>query len=107
MGHSTTFEKSFPYQGEGTILTHMVPDLAKLQIRVGGVLLFGASERHLNHPGDDLVDPIVPMPKDGALRDGQILPFYIELWNLTVPKCSIFKCPRVVSRNGALVLARA
>ena len=66
----------------------MVPDLAKWQIRVGGVLLFGASERPLNHPGDDLVDPIVSMPEDGAHWDGQILPFYVKWWNLTVPKCT-------------------
>ena len=50
----------------GSILTHMVPDFAKWQIRVGGVLLFGASERPLNHPVADLVDPIVPMLEDGA-----------------------------------------
>ena len=53
------------------ILTHLVPDLAKWQIRVGRVMLFGASERPLNHPGDDLVDPIVPIPEDGAHWDGQ------------------------------------
>ena len=69
----------------------MVLDFAKWQIRVGGVLLFGASERPFNHPGDDLVDPIVPMPKDGPLWDGQILPFYVKLWNLTVPMCSILR----------------
>ena len=62
----------------GSILTHMVPDSAKWQIRARGVLLFGASERPLNHPGDDLVDPIVPMLEDGAHWDGQILPFYIK-----------------------------
>ena len=61
VGHSTTFEKNSPCPGMGSILTYMVPDFAKWQIRVGGVLLFGASERPLNHPGDDLVDPIVPM----------------------------------------------
>ena len=60
--HSTISEKSSPCLGEGTILTHMVPDPARWQIRVEGVVLFGASERPLNHPGDDLVDPIVPMP---------------------------------------------
>ena len=77
-GHSIISEKSFPCQGEGTILTHMVPDLATWQIRVGGVLLFGASERPLNDPGVDLDDPMVPMPKDGAHRDGQILLFYVK-----------------------------
>ena len=56
----------------------MVPDLATWQIRVGGVLLFGASERPLNDPGVDLDDPMVPMPKDGAHRDGQILLFYVK-----------------------------
>ena len=65
-GHSTTSEKSSPYLHQGTILTHLVPDLAKWQIRVGGVMLFGASERPVNHPGDDLVDPRVPMLEDGA-----------------------------------------
>ena len=69
-------------------MTHMVPDLATWQIRVGGVLLFGASERPLNDPGVDLDDPMVPMPKDGAHRDGQILPFYVKWCNLTVPKCT-------------------
>ena len=78
VGHSTISEKSSPCLSEGTILTHMVPDLAKWQIRVGGVLLFGASERPLNHPGVDLDDPIVPMPKDGAHRDGQIPQFYVK-----------------------------
>ena len=33
-------------------------------------------------------DPIVPMLEDGAHRDGQILPFYVKWWNLTVPKCT-------------------
>ena len=56
----------------------MLPDLAKWQIRVGGVLLFGASERLLNHPGADLDDPMVPMPEDGAHRDGQIPQFYVK-----------------------------
>ena len=64
VGHSTISEKSSPCLRMGSILTHMVPDFAKWQIRVGGVLLFGASEGPLNHPGGDLVDPIVPMPKD-------------------------------------------
>ena len=64
VGHSTISEKSFPCLGMGSILTHMVPDSAKWQIRAGGVLLFAASETHLNHPGDDFVDPIVLMPKD-------------------------------------------
>ena len=67
----------------------MVPDLARWQIRMGCVMLFGASERPLNHPGDDLVDPIVPMLEDGAHWDGQILPFYVKWWILTVPMCSI------------------
>ena len=62
----------------GSILNHMVPDFAKWQIRVGGVLLFGASERPLNHPGVDLDDPMCPKPKPGALRDGQIPPFYVK-----------------------------
>ena len=75
----------------GTILTHMVPDLAKWQIRVGGVLLFGASERPWNHPGADLDDPIVPLPMDGTHWDGQILPFYVKWCNLTVPISSILR----------------
>ena len=62
----------------GSILTHMVPDFAKWQIRVGGVLLFGASERPLNHPGADLDDPIVPELKDGAHWDGQNPSFYVK-----------------------------
>ena len=69
-------------------MTLMVHDLATWQFRVGGVLLFGASERPLNDPGVDLDDPMVPMPKDGAHRDGQILPFYVKWCNLTVPKCT-------------------
>ena len=78
LGHSTTSEKSSPYVHQGTILTHMVPDLARWQIRVGEVLLFGASERPLNHPVADLDDPIVPELEDGAHSDGQILPFCVK-----------------------------
>ena len=89
VGHSTISEKSSPCLSEGTILTRMVPDLAKWQIRVGGVLLFGASERHVKHPGVDVDDPMCPKPKPGALRDGQIAPFYVKWQNLTVPMCSI------------------
>ena len=48
----------------GSILTHMVPDLAKWQIRVGGVLLFEASDTALNRPEGDFVEPVVLMPKD-------------------------------------------
>ena len=69
----------------------MVPDLAKWQIRVGGVLLFGASERPLNRPGVDLDDPMVPMLEDGAHRDGQILPFYVVMGStsgMSSPACS-------------------
>ena len=62
-----------------------------LQIRVEGVMVSRASERPLNHPGVDLDDPMVPMPKDGANRDGQILPFYVKWWNLTVPMCTRLK----------------
>ena len=69
----------------------MVPDLARWQIRAGGVLLFGASERPLNHPGADLDDPIVPMLKDGAHWDGQVPTFYVKWQNLTVPMCSILE----------------
>ena len=47
--HSSTSEKSSPCLGQGTTLTHMVPDLARWQIRVGGVMLLGASKRPLNH----------------------------------------------------------
>ena len=67
----------------------MVLDLAKWQIRLRGVMVFGASERPLNHPGVDLDDPMVPMLEDGAHRDGQIPPFYVKWQNLTVPMCSI------------------
>ena len=88
LSHSTISEKSSTCLGEGIILTHMVPDLAKWEIRVGGVLLFGASERPLNHPGVDLDDPMCPKPELGALRDGQIPPFYVKWWNLTIPKCT-------------------
>ena len=77
-GHSTTSEKSSPYLHQGRILTHMVPDLARWPNSLRGKLLFGASERPLNHPEVDLDDPIVPEPKDGAHRDGQILPFYVK-----------------------------
>ena len=59
-------------------MTHVVPDLAKWQIRVRGVMVFGASERLLNHPGVDVDDPRCPKPKRGALRDGQIPPFYVK-----------------------------
>ena len=65
-GHSTTSEKSSPYLHQGTILTHMVPDLARSPNSLGGKLLFGASERPLNPPGADLDDPIVPELEDGA-----------------------------------------
>ena len=67
VGHSIISEKSSPCPGEGTILTHMVYDLAKWQIRVGCVLLFGASERPLNHPVADVDNPIMPESEDGAL----------------------------------------
>ena len=90
-GHSTTSEKSSPYLHQGTILTHMVPDLARWQIRVGGVMLFGASERPLNHPVADLDDPIVPIPEDGAHWDNQNPQFYSKLQNLTVRICSILE----------------
>ena len=66
VGPSTISGKSSPCPSEGIILTHVVPDLAKWQIRAGGVLLFGASERPLNHPEVDLDDPIVPELEDGA-----------------------------------------
>ena len=91
VGPSTISEKSSPCYSEGIILTHMVPDLAKWQIRVGGVMVFGAYERPLNHPGVDLDDPMCPKPEPGALRDGQIPPFYVKWWNLTVPMCSILR----------------
>ena len=65
-GHSTTSEKSSPYLHQGMILAHMVPDLARWQNSLRGKLLFGASERPLNHPGADLDDPIVPELEDGA-----------------------------------------
>ena len=78
VGPSTISEKSSPCYSEGIILTHMVPDLAKWQNRAGGMLLFGESERPLKHPGVDLDDSIVPMPKDGAHRDGQIPQFYVQ-----------------------------
>ena len=65
-GHSTTSEKSSPYLHQGRILTHMVPDLARWPNSLRGKLLFGASERLLNHPGAELDDPIVPEPEDGA-----------------------------------------
>ena len=88
-GHSTIFEKSSPCSGQGTILTHMVPDFARWQIRKGGVMLFGASERPLKHPVADLDDPIVPIPEDGAHWDSQNPSFYSKWQNLTVPMCSI------------------
>ena len=69
-------------------MTHVVPDLAKWQIRLRGVMVFGASTTPCNHPRGAFDDPMVPMPKDGAHRDGQILPFYVKWWNLTVPKCT-------------------
>ena len=81
-GHSTTSEKSSPYLHQGTILTHMVPELARSPNSVGGKLLFVAFERPLKHPGADLDDPIVPMLEDGAHRDGQILPFYVKCWKM-------------------------
>ena len=78
VGHSTTSEKSSPYPHQGMILTHMVPDLARSPYSLGGKLLFGASERLLNHPGADLDDPIVPELEDGAHSDGEILPFCVK-----------------------------
>ena len=73
------------------ILAHMVPDLARWPNSLRGKLLFGASERLLNHPGAELDDPIVPELEDGAHSDGQILPFYVKWWILTVPMCSILE----------------
>ena len=67
----------------------MVLDLAKWQIRLRGVMVLGAFEKPLDHPGVDLDDPRCPKPKPGALRDGQIAPFYVKWQNLTVPMCSI------------------
>ena len=90
-GHSTTSEKSSPYLHQGRILTHMVPDLARWPNSLRGKLLFGASERLLNHPGAELDDPIVPELEDGAHSDGQILPFYVKWWILTVSMCSILR----------------
>ena len=65
-GHSNISEKSSPCLDQGTILTHMVPDFARWQIRVGGVMLFGASERPMKHPVAAFDDPIVLIPEDGA-----------------------------------------
>ena len=90
-GHSTTSEKSSPYLHQGRILTHMVPDLARWPNSLRGKLLFGASERLLNHPGAELDDPIVPELEDGAHPDGQNPPFYVKWQNLTVPMCSILE----------------
>ena len=59
-GHSTTSEKSSPYLHQGMLLTHMVPDLARSPNSAGDKLLFGASERPLNHPVADLDHPIMP-----------------------------------------------
>ena len=78
VGPSTISEKSSPCYSEGIILTHMVPDLAKWQIRLRGGMVFGASERHWNHPGVDVADPRCPKAKRGAHRDGQIPPSYIK-----------------------------
>ena len=90
-GHSTTSEKSSPYLHQGMILTHMVPDLARWPNSLRGKLLFGASERLLNHPGAELDDPIVPELEDGAHSDGQIQPLYVKCWILTVSMCSILR----------------
>ena len=65
-GHSTTSEKSSPYLHQGMFSTQMVPDLARWPNSLRGKLLFGASERLLNHPGAELDDPIVPELEDGA-----------------------------------------
>ena len=73
------------------ILTHMVPDLARWPNSQGGKLLFGASERPLNHPGVDSDDPIVPEAKDGAHGDGQNPSFYAKWQNPTVQMCSILE----------------
>ena len=89
--HSTTFEKSSPYLHQGTFSTHMVPDLARWPNSVRGKLLFGASERLLNHPGADLDHPIVPELEDGEFWDGQNPSFYVKWQNLTVPMCSILE----------------
>ena len=77
-GHSTTSEKSSPYLHQGMLLTHMVPDLARWPNSLGSKLLFGASERPLNHPGADMDHPIMPELEDGAHSDGQILPFCVK-----------------------------
>ena len=61
----------------------------KWLIRAGGVLLFGASERPLNHPGAALDDPIMPMLEDGAHWDGRIPAFYVKWQYLTIPMYSI------------------
>ena len=90
-GHSTTSEKSSPYLHQGMILAHMVPDLARWPNSLRGELLFGASERPLNHAEVDVDDPIVPELEDGAHSDGQILPFYVKCWILTVSMCSILR----------------
>ena len=91
LGHSTTFGKSSPYLHQGMFSTHMVPDLARWPNSLGGKLLFGASERPLNHPGADLDDPIVPELEDGAHWDGQNPSFYAKWQNLTVRMCSILE----------------
>ena len=90
LSHST-FEKCSPYLHQGMFSTHMVPDLARWQNSLGGKLLFGASERPLNHPGADLDDPIVPELEDGAHSDGQNPSFYAKWQNLTVRMCSILE----------------
>ena len=93
LGHSTISEKSSPYLHQGMILTHMVPDLARWPNSPGGKLLFGASERLLNHPGAELDDPIVPELEDGAHGDGQNPSFYAKWQNLTVlQKIVSFSC---------------
>ena len=91
LGHSTTSEKSSPYLHQGMFSTHMVPDLARWPDSLRGKLLFGASERPLNHPGADLDDPIVPELEDGAHSDGQNPSFYVKWQNLTVRMCSILQ----------------
>ena len=91
LGHSTTFGKSSPYLHQGMFSTHMVPDLARWPNSLGGKLLFGASERPLNHPGADLDDPRVPEVEDGAHWDGQNPSLYAKWQNPTVQMCSILE----------------
>ena len=103
LSHSTISEKSSPCLGEGVILTHMVPDLARWQIRAGGVLLFGkmvGSDRPEVHQARVLDTSDRPnRPRCGSrafqrLRKAAPLPHGFAIWQDRAPYASKWR-PRL------------